>query len=118
MQKDDVIYRQAAIDAMNSYYELVETATQAGTILGCIDCITMLPSAQPEQRWIPVTERLPEPEEDEDIDIIVTYVDDEETRIIPVNYGKGTWYDCIFDTALNPIKVIAWMPLPDPYREE
>ena len=64
--------------------------------------------------WIPCSERLPE----EDEDIIVTYVDDEETRIIPVNYGKGTWYDCIFDTALNPIKVIAWMPLPDPYREE
>jgi len=46
----------------------------------------MMPSTQSEQRWIPVTERLPEECED----IIVTYVDDEETRIIPVNYGKGT----------------------------
>lgn len=74
--------------------------------------IMRLPFAQPEQRWIPCTEALPEDCED----IIVTYVDDEETRIIPVNYDKGTWYDCIFDTALNPIKVIAWMPLPEPWR--
>ena len=71
------------------------------------------PTIEPEQRWIPCSERLPEECED----IIVTYVDGEETRIIPVNYGKGTWYDCIFDTALNPIKVIAWMKLPEPYAE-
>jgi len=65
-----------------------------------------------EYDWTPVSERLPEDGED----IIVTYIDDEETRIIPVNYDKGTWYDCIFDTALNPIKVIAWMPKPKPWK--
>ena len=64
--------------------------------------------------WIPCSERLPE----ENTDILVTYVDGEETRIIPVNYGLGTWYDCIFDAALDPLKITAWMPLPEPYREE
>ena len=70
--------------------------------------------ARTEQRWIPVEdcERLP----DNETDILVTYVDGEETKIVPVNYGRGTWFDCIFDRALNPFKITAWMPLPEPYE--
>lgn len=78
-----------------------------------ITCIEHAPTIEP-QRWIPCSERLPE----EDTDILVTYVDGEETRIIPVNYGRGTWFDCIFDRALDSLNVIAWMPLPEPYRKE
>ena len=44
-------------------------------------------------QWIPCSERLPEDE----TDILVTYIDGEETRIVPVNYDRGTWFDCIFD---------------------
>ena len=66
-----------------------------------------------ESHWIPCSKRLPE----ENTDILVTYVDGEEARIIPVNYGRGTWFDCIFNSALDSLKVIAWMPLPEPYRE-
>lgn len=82
-------------------------------VLWVLEKIGELPVIEAQQ-WIPVTERLPEEGED----IIVAYVDDEETRIIPVNYGKKTWYDCIFNIALDPIKVIAWMPLPEPYQAE
>ena len=94
-------------------------------------CIESLPSTQPEDKcsecdawnkyknyprephWIPCSERLPK----EDTDVLVTYVNGEETRIAPVNYGHSTWYDCVFETTLDPLKVTAWMPLPEPYAE-
>jgi len=67
-----------------------------------------------KRQWIPVSERLPK----KDTDILVTYVDGEDARIVPVNYGDGTWYDCIFNNTLDSHKVVAWMPLPEPYEEE
>ena len=144
---DDIISRQAAIDAIlavtgnSSVRELYEHVQEhglsdmwSGGVNAAIDIIIAVPSAQLDmseysdklwkaaykrgkaeesQRWIPCSERSPE----ENTDILVTYVDGEETRIIPVNYGRDTWYDCIFDAALDPLKITAWMPLPEPYTE-
>ena len=76
----------------------------------CACCVL----SKPQQRWIPVSERLPK----EDTDVLVTYVNGEETRIAPVNYGHSTWYDCVFETTLDPLKVTAWMPLPEPYKTD
>ena len=64
-----------------------------------------MPSAQPEPKWIPVTERLPEYGTQvlaihKDGDYEVNHVIDEE---------DGEWF-------LNG--VIAWMPLPEPYKGE
>ena len=70
-----------------------------------------IPSAE---RWIPVTERLP----NDGDDVLITFCGEEETRIVPVNYYQKIWFDCIFDIELNPNMVIAWMPLPEPYKGE
>ena len=115
----DLIERQKAIDAMANtlwhypnecYRNLNEYEFAKGLAeLG----LKSVPSAQPEPKWIPVSERLPK----EDTDVLVTYVNGEETRIAPVNYGHSTWYDCVFETTLDPLKVTAWMPLPEPYAE-
>lgn len=102
--KNDLISRQAAIDAV------IKRDANCG--IDSAEVLKALPSAQPERKWIPVSERLPE----DGTDIFVTYVDEEETRIIPVNYGRGTWFDCIFDRALDSLKVTAWMPLPEPWK--
>jgi len=64
-------------------------------------------------RWVPVSERLPE----DNSDILVTYVEKDEKRIAPVNYGCGTWFDCLFNKVLDQVGVLAWMPLPEPYKE-
>lgn len=74
-----------------------------------------------ESGWIPVTERLPENGdyvlmsfENFSLPLVGRYVDD----------GKlgGAWYlgDCFDeDTCLaNDLFVNAWMPLPEPYRED
>lgn len=45
---DDLISRQAAIDALNAYEDVVDTASQVFTIRGCKKAITNLQPAQPE----------------------------------------------------------------------
>lgn len=61
-----------------------------------------------EQRWIPVKVKLPEPRIDvwvnSDLGQMVAYYDE----------TIGTWYGRDYLELL----VDAWMPLPDPYKEE
>ena len=101
---DDLISRQALCEyALNQKDKSVTP-----------NDIMRFPSAQQEPHWIPCSERLP----DEDSDILVTYAEKDEKRIVPVNYGRVTWFDCVFNMALNPVGVLAWMPLPKPYGGE
>ena len=82
--------------------------------------ILNLPSAQPEQRWIPCSERLPS----EPFGCIVTVWDstptgegDDFENILPyfVGWDGEQWND--EDGEKCPFEVIAWMPLPEPYKE-
>lgn len=84
----------------------------------CFRCGTfMQPKAEP--RWIPVTERLPE----KPFGCLVTIWDtnpitmDEFENILPyfVGWDGSQWNDA--DGEQCPFEVIAWMPLPEPYRE-
>lgn len=52
---NSLISRQAAIDALNTGFWGVEWDKALATAI-----LKDLPPAQPEQQWIPVTERLPE----------------------------------------------------------
>jgi hypothetical protein len=108
----DLIDRQAAIDAINQICP-IDTEYDC-TLLDRVDvrCVlTDLPSAQPEQRWIPVTERLPE----ESGYYIVTAHDGAGHRTTFVKYQKKakSWE---LTGARSYWRVIAWMPLPEPYN--
>ena len=100
--KDDTISRQAAIDAIfGRSHEIIKMR------------IGNLPSAQ---RWIPVTEKPIEGGQ-----YIVTLKDDKEvwTDIAEWNptFG-GRWQAEFFDCEYRDIdNVVAWQPLPTPYRE-
>lgn len=63
-------------------------------------------------KWIPVTERLPE--DGSDILAVQSYCG--EVRIVPANYDRGVWYDCVFNRVAEHIT--HWMPLPEPPKEE
>ena len=138
---DDLISRQAALDALNrieisrnaSWYEFYQKAL---TVVGT------LPSAQPtdaeiqrmqdiEQamlgkayecgkqdaiQWIPCSERLQEDEEE----VIVSVRDDSGDNTL--DYSSCGWYACagdfwVVDNEPN-YHVVAWMPLPEPWKGE
>ena len=61
------------------------------------------------QKWIPVSERLPE----DDSDVLAYLRIGEEGRIYPANYAKGMWFDCIFNTSATETTT-HWLPLPEP----
>ena len=105
-KKVDLIDRQAAIDAISC--DIIVTGRQnaelvAATIGTFADRIKALPSAQPEQQWIPCSERLPE----EGGYYLTTTMYQE----VYCDYWNGDNYD-------RTEMVIAWMPLPEPWKGE
>ena len=96
---DDLIRRQEAVRAY------CESQCGKGMIrgeCGCDDCGTIfddIPSAEPEQRWISCSERLPKAF---------------EYCLWTTTDGKVVYHYC--DGQFS--KYIAWMPLPEPARLE
>ena len=81
-----------------------------------LEQIKAIPSAEPERKWIPVTEKLPCTE----TDVLITVLDDSGDT--PWKYTLRGWLtpDGKYWVADNEIchGVIAWMPLPEPWRGE
>ena len=122
----DLISRQAVLEICDR--RTIRSALQVGRE------VTKLPSAQPDmseysdklwkaayergkaeaqQRWIPCSERLPEPRADvwtcSDIGQIQGYYE-ENVGIWYASFGQGRDYLELY--------VTAWMPLPEPYKGE
>lgn len=71
--------------------------------------------------WVPASERLPEPQKDEDKDfsewvMIISYNGKNDYKVGKAYYcfSNKKWYAEKFDCG----KVVAWMPLPEPYKIE
>ena len=81
-----------------------------------------LPSAQPEQRWIPVSERLPEIGEHYVSDPCIVICDNGAYGFAQLEeniFGQVGWNCERDDEYHEPLgAVMAWMPLPEPYKEE
>ena len=96
-----------------------------------IQMIDDAPSIQPEQRWIPVSEALPE--EETDVLVTRTFLGCKDgshgwnnhipptTYVEVAQYFNGEWtalsdeYKIARNRHTSPV---AWMPLPEPYQEE
>ena len=112
-ETSDLISRQQAIDALRGY--LVEKRCPDDGTLTCRlienEVINKLPTIQSEQRWIPVSERLPE--EGKVVLTQAKFKDDVKMAVssrIDYNYWT-TW-------GTRDINIIAWIPLPEPYKGE
>lgn len=105
----DLIDRQTAYKVLTEYYHHKHLSQH----IALKEALDKVPSAEP-QRWIPVSERLP----NDGDDVLITFCGEEETRIVLVNYYQKIWFDCIFDIELASKKVTAWMPLPEPWKGE
>lgn len=98
----NVISRQAAIDVIEAgrLTKLIDAET-------AVNGLKALPPAQPEQRWIPFTERPPKKGQK-------CLVSDKGNVVIDVFWGKGGAYNWQFYTR----DYEAWMPCPEPYSAE
>ena len=112
--KDDTISRQAALDAIKKLEKPAPTAQHLSAIFDCEDTIEALPSAQPEQRWIPCSERLPE-----GITQVIIQTNGEAIHEA-IYMGKDDYGHYVWKRPDNEIywdeEVVAWMPLPTPYQ--
>ena len=112
---DDVISRQAALDALRDAENHAFNSFYKG-LIKAHKIIADLPSAQPERKWISCSERLPEkPDNYPCCGIYRTYF------LVTLESGcvKSLGYE--FDSDMWQITgspVIAWMPLPEPYQAE
>lgn len=104
----DLISRQAALDAIQqraNKFDSVYSAFWEGLIIAQ-DIVSKIPSAYPEQRWIPVTEAIPE-----------------EGKWVLVTTNKGNMRvtyltDVNYWVYIGSEGVTAWMLLPEPWRSE
>lgn len=106
----DLIRRQ---DAANLLYKMLADDYVDG--YAYLEQLRTLPSAEPELKWIPVTEALPE----EKGEYLVSYhpchwnaVSEKVVVGMDTFRGKTTWAKKKYQ------KVIALMPLPEPWRGE
>ena len=130
---DDLIERQAAIDAVcmgilsaaTLYGRTDEGMTAKKEILRAIND---LPSAQPEPQWIPCSERLPGEYGEYRITWITSLskkrlIGDAEFEITSVwdneHYRfKGEWLIDDYIKNYPDVKVLAWKPIEEPWRGE
>lgn len=151
-QKDELISRAAAIDALMAWEEdsfwddeclkhrgepfwvapsdVIEqlpsaqpepsqVARDIATIIENEKDMRVIASAQPEQHWIPCSERLPKKERST-YWVCTDAETQHECRWTNNRFGMtelDEWGWSIFDTP-QYTKVIAWMPLPEPWRGE
>jgi hypothetical protein len=105
---NDCISRQAAIHIASGYCHPANIAAE----------LSKLPPVQPEQRWIPVSERLPEDRRE----VLVTAYWHETYQVMMASYfGDGLWWCVPFNNCgehTQRLKPKAWMPLPKPYEPQ
>ena len=122
---EDTISRQAAIDDLNG-----KDPSQIWDTADIEVWVNALPSAQPEQRWIPVSERMPEDGENCLVSVRCSnnFLVDRGTYSTDLfnvdeedffgNRGESGWYYLSSEYGYCKIlNVIAWMPEPRPYKE-
>lgn len=111
----DLISRKAVLSLAK------DVILKGGAKHRCVDAteIKLLPSTQPEQRWIPCSERLPK-DFQRVLVTIVNYAGNKVVRVAEYYGWKG-----VFQIKENHEQwevgekgLLAWLPLPQPYKAE
>lgn len=127
---NDCISRHAAIDslrAMRTYKLFAGDDQLLIDKAGAQTELMMLPPAQPEQRWIPCSERLPKANGRYLVTRGLSACGAMWNRVYLINYSdlmglksERIWWDGnVGKSDFERLDdVIAWMPLPEPYKGE
>ena len=95
------------MDKLISLESVVETfkdcAENGMSIDGIVDALEQLPSAQPEQRWIPCSEDFPKVKQK----VLVQYADGSMATKRCNDAGHLQWFYA---------NAVAWMPAPEPWK--
>ena len=134
MTMSDLIKREDVLELLNSRVKSSKGiyGDLGGAVSGVRELIKAMPSAEPESKWIPVTEALPEDkdwylgifkESDTGYCIsvpFVCYYAGRKTMITTKDYWILRGYDDIysFSEYFRNLECAAWMPLPEPWRGE
>ena len=118
--KDDAISRRAVLKLLSTI-----PPEDAMTKAMLIQSVKQMDAAQPEPRWIPCGERLPEYEKE----VLVTqhFLSDKQLKKNAITESfyvevasrmddEWTSYSDEYNIKKHLHKVIAWMPLPEPYK--
>ena len=101
---EDAVSREDLIERLNGINGTAE-------LDAVFEIVENMPSAQPESQWIPVAERLPEENG--------TYLACYEDVTVLLDWFNGKWFFYRTNPAREETEtIIAWMPLPEPYRED
>lgn len=111
----DFIRRQDAIDAIHKEFDEICVWDESGqaTANEVENILYEVPSAEPEPKWIPVTEALPKEKE-------MVLIANKKGHVRCGQYQR-TFDDqnCRWWWKHNTLEeVLAWMPLPEPWRGE
>jgi len=121
---NDLISRDkavAAVLATSMEYQLIygKKEPKEGFVRSLIKSLASIPQEEPE--WIPVSERLPEIKEHHVSDVCLVYLKDGGMTFSELQeniFGQVGWDVEREDDYHEPIgEVVAWMPLPEPYKE-
>ena len=110
---EDCVSRQAVLEKINDWWGITSTS---GEPTLC-DCIRELPPVTPTQKWIPVSERLPE-KNGKYLAYIINKKDTNLQYIMTCEYYEGDLWNWFPDDDCASDNVVAWMPLPEPYKAE
>ena len=111
---EDAVSRQAAIDALSYMMDTDGFRDGWAVSRANVDCmLRSLPSAQPEQQWIPVDLQNNSPEENKPVLLGVRFRDDFKCFVTSrqdYNYWTGLGREINGE--------LRWQPLPEPYQGE
>ena len=127
----DLIRREDAIEAMYRL-EAEDIETYGCSIpegfdsKPAIEALKALPSAEPERKWIPVTEALPDEEKDVLVSVHFEGFKGKTVDLPPSDYVdiashvEGVWSSLSDEYKVVEVNhhVIAWMEMPEPWRSE
>ena len=121
LEKEEELKKEATIELNekfgNSFYDCLECARGHGQLAEWLKELRALRKENQELRdtiydndyaWIPASERLPE----ESDFYLVTIADKDQTYVTTLFFMKSTP-----DMWEHDKKIIAWKPLPEPYKE-
>lgn len=106
---EDCVSRQSMLDAITEIDDNTNMDIYTNEVR---EIIKDLPPVTPTQKWVPVSERLPE----KNVEVLATTEWGAVT--IAEMYSANDWFIHEGTTNAETDEIVAWMPLPAPYKAE